>query len=111
MKVAIVGSRNWQGQYQIGKYVESLPPDTEVVSGGARGVDMMAEHAARKRGLKVTVFLADWDKYGKAAGFLRNGQIVAHADKVVAFWDGKSRGTLDTIQKARAAGKDVEIYK
>jgi nucleoside 2-deoxyribosyltransferase len=80
-----------------------------VVSGGARGVDLEAEGAARARGLAVQIFPADWDKYGKRAGFLRNQQIVDAADTVVAFHDGVSRGTLHTIGLAKAAGKPVRI--
>lgn len=110
MRVAIVGSRGFPALTQVSKYVHALSPGTEVVSGGAKGVDETAAKAALACGLTLTEYLPEWDKYGKKAGFIRNGLIVGDADKVVAFWDGESRGTLNTIKKAVKAGKPVEIY-
>jgi hypothetical protein len=81
----------------------------EIVSGGAPGPDSFAVTAANALGLDVRVFRAQWDKHGKGAGMLRNTSIVAHVDRVVAFWDGKSKGTLDTMRKAKAAGLPVLV--
>jgi len=103
MRIAIVGSRDWKDRDAIRDYIQSLPKDTIVVSGGARGVDLTAEVAAKELGLETKIFLADWDNQGKSAGILRNSLIVSYADEVVAFWDGKSKGTKDTIDKALAA--------
>ncbi|EPZ47608.1 SLOG family protein [Alicyclobacillus acidoterrestris] len=111
MNIAIVGSRNYPNQDDIFWYINSLPIEDVVVSGGARGVDSYAETFARQRGMTVKVFHADWDKYGKSAGYRRNVDIVNYADKVVAFWDGKSKGTKHTIDIARKCGKPVDIYK
>ena len=108
-KVAIVGSRDYPHRQRVYDYVAALPYDTTVISGGAPGVDSWAEDAARERGLRVSVKHADWDIYGRAAGPIRNTAIVAPADRVVAFWDGKSPGTADTIRKARDAGLPVEV--
>jgi hypothetical protein len=83
---------------------------TELISGGAPGPDRIAEEVAKGRGIKTTIFPAEWDKLGKQAGFLRNAIIIKEASFVVAFWDGKSRGTLDTIKKAVSAGKQVHVY-
>lgn len=110
MKIAIVGSRDYPNAKAVISYVEGIHPYDTVVSGGARGVDTTAEQAARFCGLSVEVFPADWKKHGKAAGFIRNKEIVDFSDRVVAFWDGKSRGTLNTIEYARRAGKPVEIH-
>ena len=79
-----------------------------LVSGGASGVDSAAEEAAE--GFTMMIFHAQWDKYGKGAGFIRNTLIMEAADLIVAFWDGESRGTLDTLKKAKKAGKPYEIY-
>ena len=87
-----------------------LPVGTVVVSGGARGVDSIAEVAARDRGLEVVVFQAGWDRLGRKAGPIRNAKIVANADRVVAFWDGSSRGTLNTLGQALRAGLPVEVF-
>ena len=95
MKIAIIGSRNLQ-VIDIEKY---LPPDcTEIVSGGAKGIDACAEQYARKHQIPFTLFLPDYERYGRAAPIVRNKQIVAYADEVIAFWDGRSKGTLSVIQ-------------
>jgi predicted Rossmann fold nucleotide-binding protein DprA/Smf involved in DNA uptake len=108
-KVAIVGSREFKRLDLVIAYVNALPPDTVVVSGGARGVDRTAEEAAEKRGLTTLIFPAEWDKYGLQAGFLRNRLLVKACDYVCAFYNGTSRGTWDTIQKAKKAGKRVVV--
>lgn len=110
MKVAIVGSRDFSELARVDAYVDALPADTVVVSGGARGVDRRAEQRARARGLEVVSLSADWARHGKRAGFLRNREIVATVDRVVAFWDGVSPGTASTIELARRTGKAVEIH-
>jgi predicted Rossmann fold nucleotide-binding protein DprA/Smf involved in DNA uptake len=96
---------------RVSEYVALLPANSVVVSGNARGVDRTAEEAARERGLKVISLPAQWDKYGKSAGFRRNADIVKLADRVIAFWDGVSKGTLHTINLAKAQGKPVEIVR
>lgn len=108
-RIAIVGSREYKQLDQVREYVRSLPLDVIVISGGARGVDRAAETEARKRGLAVEVISADWDRLGKIAGFQRNQEIVDRADKVVAFWDGHSRGTADTMARAKRKGIEVDL--
>lgn len=108
-KVAIVGSRDFATPDWVRQYVRRLPLHWTVVTGGARGVDSWAEEEARLRGLCVEVFHANWETHGKAAGMIRNQLIVKAADQVVAFWDGKSRGTKNTIDRAHTAGKSVSV--
>ena len=105
MKIAVIGSRNINIS-DIGRYI---PSDAEIISGGAKGVDSCVAEYARKNGLKLTVFLPEYDRYGRAAPILRNQEIVDYADKVIAFWDGSSRGTLSVIKYAKKVGKDCEI--
>lgn len=93
------------------EYVASLPTGTVVITGGARGVDITAETAAKKRGLEVMVHLADWETFGKAAGHIRNQKVVDDCDKLVAFWDGSSPGTKGTISLASKAGKLEKVFK
>lgn len=109
MKVAIIGSREFPQLERVDSYVDTLHAEDVVVSGGARGVDLRAEQRARSRGLKVHIIRADWARHGRKAGFMRNPDIVAAADRVVAFWDGTSRGTADSIEIARKTGKPVEV--
>lgn len=109
MKIAIVGSRDWNDENKIAEYIHDLPSETVIVSGGARGVDSMAAKWAKFFCMTVEIYTANWGKYGKSAGMIRNSEIVEACDRVVAFWDGKSKGTLDTINKAKKAGKVVEV--
>lgn len=110
MRVAVVGSRENVSKDRVGEYVCSLPEGTVVVTGGARGVDEYAGHYARLMGFEVCIWEADWDSLGKAAGPVRNELIVEDVDRVVAFWDGESRGTKNTIDLALKMKKDLEVY-
>lgn len=110
MKIAIVGSRDYPNMEKVIEYVKGLDKDTVVVSGGARGVDTTAVLAAKNFGLKFEEYPADWGKYGLRAGYIRNTTIVEESDKVVAFWDGHSKGTKDTIDKAKEVGKLVAVF-
>jgi hypothetical protein len=109
VRVAIVGSRDWPDLEQVREYVRKLPLGTTIISGGARGVDSAAEEEAIALGADVAIFSADWEKLGRRAGFIRNQDIVNAAVRVVAFWDGESRGTKHTIDLTRSAKKPLEI--
>lgn len=110
MRIAIVGSRGYKDLASVESYVAALPPDSVIISGGALGVDGVAESAARRRGLRTVVFPADWDNYGKSAGFKRNVTIVTEAEKIVCFWDGRSAGARNDIDLAIEQGKPLEVY-
>jgi YspA, cpYpsA-related SLOG family len=110
MKTAIIGSRNIQN-YDLLKQVVKGLPITAVISGGAAGVDKMAEQYAHENNLPLTVLPADWASYGKKAGMIRNAEIVKQAEQVIAIWDGQSRGTAATINMAKKAKKPLKIAK
>ena len=105
MKVAVVGSKNISAT-DIGLYISD---GDEIVSGGTVGVDSCAAEYAMNNGLKLTVFLPQYERYGRAAPIVRNKKIVDYADKIVALWDGKSKGTLSVIKYAEKTGKLCEI--
>lgn len=105
MKIAVVGSRN----ITVKNMEKYLLDGDEIVSGGAKGVDACAAEYAERNGLKLTVFLPKYERYGRAAPILRNREIVDYADKIIAFWDGHSKGTLSVIQYAEKIGKECEI--
>ncbi|MEA4969294.1 MAG: SLOG family protein [Candidatus Pelethousia sp.] len=105
MRVAIVGSRNLM--VDIAKYIPANT--TEIVSGGARGVDTLAEHWADQNNIPKVIFKPDYKRHGRAAPIKRNVLIVEAADLVVAIWDGESRGTKFTIDYAKQVGKPVQI--
>lgn len=109
--LAIVGSREFPDLDRVRRLSGDLPPNATIVSGGARGVDRLAAAAARRRGLRVIEYLAQWDRFGRRAGFLRNQQIVDRCDRMVAFWDGKSTGTHDAITRARAHHLPLVIHR
>jgi len=110
MNVAIVGSRDYPQPEDIWSYVATLPPDTTVVSGGARGVDSWAAAAATHHGLQVNIYPTDWERYGKSAGYRRNAAIISAADRVVAFWTGTSPGTAHSIRLAHQQHKPVDVH-
>jgi hypothetical protein len=118
-RLAIVGSRTFTDydrfrsevtRHTWNVFSEQDDPH-EIVSGGAAGTDAMAERYAKERGWPLTVFPADWKTWGKAAGILRNRDIVRHADQVIAFWDGHSRGTAHTIETARREGVPCVVIR
>ena len=109
-RLALIGSRDYPSPDRVRRYVRGLPPGTVVVSGGARGVDSVAEEAARAAGLEVVVLRADWKRLGRGAGLARNHDVVDTAEEVVAWWDGESRGTLHTLRVAVVAGKRVTVF-
>lgn len=108
MKVAVIGSRS----LYVSDLEKYLPEETtEIVSGGAIGVDRSARKYAQQKGLKLTEFLPDYDTYGKYAPLKRNLQIIEYADVVYAFWDGRSGGTGFVIENCRKIGRKVRVFK
>lgn len=108
MKVAIIGSRGI-GNINLEDY---LPEGTtEIVSGGARGVDTCARIYAKKNGIPLTEFFPDYQNFGRGAPLRRNIHIIDYADCVLAFWDGKSRGTQFVIENCRKRNKKVVVYR
>ena len=105
MKIAVVGSRDILIA-DIGRYITG---GEEIVSGGAVGVDACAAEYAKKNGIKLTVFLPQYERYGRAAPVMRNKEIVDYADRIIAFWNGRSKGTQSVIPYARKKGKPCEV--
>lgn len=107
MKVTIIGSRNLG---VIG--LENFLPEnvTEIISGGARGVDTCAREYAQAHNIQLTEFLPDYTRYGRGAPLKRNLEIIAYADVVLAFWDGKSRGTKYVIDNCKKQGVPIRVY-
>ena len=106
MKVAIVGSRN----LYINNLENYIPKEvTGIISGGAVGVDSCAKEYALANKIKLIEFLPDYHKYGRTAPIVRNDLIIEYADIVLAFWDGKSRGTKYVIEKCKKENKQVQI--
>ena len=109
MRIGIVGSRNFGDLEKVKEYVKSLDKDTIIVSGGAKGVDETAEKMGEELGMKVVLFKPDWKKYGRGAGIVRNKEICEYSDMICAFWDGKSKGTLNTIDTAKKMNMIIQV--
>lgn len=108
MKVAVIGSRG----LKVSHLENYLPQTTtEIVSGGAQGIDTCAREHAIMSGLGIIEFLPDYGRYGRRAPLLRNERIVQYADLVLAFWDGSSRGTKFVIDYCKKQGVPVLIYQ
>ena len=107
MKVAVVGSRSIVSA-DLKRYI---PPDaTLIISGGAVGVDTLAEKYADERGIKKQIFYPDYELYGKSSPLIRDKLIVDSADLVIAVWDGESKGTEFTISYAKRLNVPCEVY-
>lgn len=107
MKIAVIGSRCLT-MADLSSYIPACV--SEIVSGGAKGIDSSAASYAAQHNLKLTVFLPDYPHFGKAAPLLRNRQIVEYSDMVVAFWDGRSRGTKHVIDYCKMCGKPIAVH-
>ena len=105
MKIAVIGSRNVNVS-DIGRYISNAE---EIVSGGAVGVDRCAAEYAKENGIRLTEFLPQYERYGRAAPIVRNKEIVDYSDKIIAFWNGSSKGTMSVIKYAEKMGKPCEV--
>lgn len=108
MNIAVVGSRNFNN-YELLASVLNNFQIAKIISGGARGADALAESYAYHKNIPLEIFKADWKTYGRAAGPIRNKQIVMAADYVVAFWDQHSPGTRSTLKFAKQQNKPYLI--
>lgn len=114
MKVIIAGSRTFHDYQFLKEEMEKLNLKIdEVVCGEAKGADSLGKQWAIENNIPVQSFYPDWNRLGKAAGMIRNHQMGYYADYLVAFWDGKSKGTKDMIDYMQQLGKhgSVIIYE
>ena len=113
--VIVAGSRSFNDYTllaaKLDKVLVNKMPDVVIVSGGARGADTLAIEYAQRHGLKCDVMPADWNRHGKRAGFMRNADMANHADALVAFWDGQSRGTAHMVRLMQQKGKPVRVVR
>jgi hypothetical protein len=114
MKVIIAGGRDFN-DYSLLKekcdFFFQNHIEIEIVSGTANGADKLGEKYANEKGFLLKKFPADWNKYGKSAGFKRNVEMSNYADALIAFWDGKSKGTLHMINEAKIKKLKLRIVK
>lgn len=112
MKVIIAGGREFN-DYDLLKIscdrILIRQTNIEIVSGKALGADKLGEVYAKEKGYKIKEFPADWIKYKKGAGPIRNKQMAEYSDGLIAFWDGKSKGTKNMIDLAKNHGLKIKV--
>ena len=110
LRLAIIGSRDFNDYNLVKSTLEKYKDKISiVVSGGANGADSLGERWAIDNGIETLIFPAEWDKYGKRAGYIRNQTIIQNCDCVIAFWNGESKGTNHSINLANKNSKPVKI--
>jgi len=117
-RIVIAGSRDYNDYEKMEtswnnylKREELKPEDVIIITGGAKGADTQAKKLAKEQGIKHRQYLPNWHEYGKKAGPIRNAEMIKNADRLIAFWDEKSRGTANTIQLAKRKGIPTLIIK
>jgi hypothetical protein len=127
MKVAVIGSRSFDNYDLLDVVLSEEPNISLIISGGAKGADSLAKRFAEDNNIPCKVIEANWSdlthedalikehpdgrQYDARAGFRRNFDIINEADKVIVFWDGTSKGTLDSLTKAKKLKKQIKIIK
>lgn len=124
MKLIIAGTRTFADYDLLKNKAKALTANVtvkEVVSGGngylapngevERGADLLGEKWANDNNIKITRFMPNWSLYGKMAGPIRNGKMAEYGDALIAFWDGKSKGTESMIALAKLGGLKVRVIK
>ena len=106
MKIIIAGSRCFNDYNLLKNKCDYLLSNTnkntiEIVSGTCNGTDKLGEKYAKENNLKLTLFPADWNSFGKSAGYIRNEEMAKYSDALIVFWDGKSKGTNHMIDLAK----------
>lgn len=111
MKIAVIGSRNFKDQKLLKTVLDAETQMIELITGGAVGADTLAENWAKEKQLPVTIIKPNYEKFGKYAPLERNGRIINLAEKVIAFWDGQSKGTKYVIKECQRLGKPLKLVK
>ena len=113
MKIIVAGSRTFDNynflRSKLDYLFENITP--VIVCGEARGADLLGKKYAQEKGLEYISVPAEWEKYGRSAGYRRNEQMGRISDGLVAFWNGKSKGTKHMIEYMRSLGKEVKIIR
>ena len=110
--LAIVGTRTFNDYKLLKKKVDEINKKTKInliISGGAKGADKLAEQYAKENKIPTKIFIPNWKKHNRAAGPIRNKLIIESSDKVIAFWDQISKGTLSSINLAKQMNKELVV--
>ena len=117
IRFIVAGSRDFNDYELLKSEMDAIlrfydiKTEVTIISGGCRGADALGERYARENGIPLEIFEAEWDKYGRAAGPIRNEKMVEYSNAVICFWDNKSRGTFSLIKLANKHKKPIKIIK
>ncbi len=113
INLGIVGGRDYTNYDKfkeiVDAYINEIGRPNIIVSGGAKGVDTMAEKYSLEYNIPIAIFSPEWDKYGKKAGIIRNTDIVKNSTHILALPTEQSKGTYDTIRKTEKLGKILRV--
>ncbi len=115
IKIVIAGCRNYNNYEEAKEYIDQCISNIRngntiiIISGGASGADKIGERYAKEKGFDVELYPADWKKYGRSAGPIRNKIMAQECDYAICFWDGKSRGTKSMIEFAKMFEKELRV--
>lgn len=114
-KVIIAGSREFNDfnflKQKLDYLLQNVTDEIEIVSGCARGADLLGEQYAKERGYTIKKFPADWEKHKKAAGYIRNKEMGEYANACVVFWMNKSKGSQHMIDIAKSLNLKLRVYE
>ena len=113
-KVIIAGGRDFIDYNTLKKYCDyilSNKTDIEIVCGMARGADLLGKRYAEEKKYKIAEFPADWDNFGKSAGYKRNVEMALYSDAAIIFWNGESKGTKHMIDISKKHDLQLKIYR
>lgn len=114
VKVIVAGGRDYADYEVMSRTLDAVfaawPEEIIIVSGRAKGADTLGERYAAEHGLATSLHPADWKRHGRKAGYRRNEEMGKLADRLVAFWDGQSKGTKHMIDHMRSLGKDALVF-
>jgi hypothetical protein len=114
-KVIVAGTRDFNNYHllkmKLDKILSNITDDIIIVSGKAKGADTLGEKYAKEKGYQIAEFPADWEKFGRSAGYKRNVQMAEYADACVCFWDGRSPGTKHMINIANQYKLQIRVVK
>jgi ABC-type enterochelin transport system substrate-binding protein len=114
MRIIIAGGRNFNDYDKLKNSCDNIlinQEDIVIVSGNANGADKLGERYGKENNYPIETYPAEWDKYGKSAGYKRNQTMADNADGLIAFWDGKSKGTKHMIDIATKGGLKVRVIR
>ncbi len=112
MKIIVAGGRDFNNPIALNNILLDIinPKEDIIVCGDARGADLLGAEWAAQHAVPIQHFPAYWDTYGKAAGYIRNAEMAEYGDMLIAFWDGKSKGTMNMIKAMKLHKKPYYVY-